>query len=66
MTFLFEVEWTAMLGEPILRRHARIASHDRLVRFLAIAPERSELVRAKLERSILLRARRSMPATGTS
>ena len=22
--FLFEVEWTAMLGEPILRRHARI------------------------------------------
>ena len=55
VTFLFEVEWTAMLGEPILRRHARIASHDRLVRFLAVAPERSELVRAKLERSILLR-----------
>ena len=22
--FLFEVEWTAMLGEPLLRRHARI------------------------------------------
>ena len=24
VAFLFEVEWTAMLGEPLLRRHARI------------------------------------------
>jgi hypothetical protein len=54
--FLFEVEWTAMLGEPLLRRHARIASDDRIVRFLVIAPERTELVRYKLARSPLLRS----------
>jgi len=53
--FLFEVEWTAMLGEPILRRHARIPGDDSLVRFLVIAPERTELVRFKLARSVLLR-----------
>ena len=46
--FLFEVEWTAMLGEPLLRRHARIPSDERIVRFLVIAPERTELVRYKL------------------
>jgi len=56
VAFLFEVEWTAMLGEPLLRRHARIPSDDRIVRFLVIAPERTELVRHKLERSPLLRA----------
>ncbi len=56
VALLFEVEWTAMLGEPLLRRHARIVSDDRLVRFLVIAPERTELVRHKLERSPLLRA----------
>jgi hypothetical protein len=55
MAMLFEVEWTAMLGEPLLRRHARIPPEDRLVRFLVIAPERTELVRHKLERSPLLR-----------
>ena len=53
--FLFEVEWTAMLGEPILRRHAHIPHQEDLVRFLVIAPERTELVRYKLERSPLLR-----------
>ena len=53
--FLFEVEWTAMLGEPLLRRHARIPPDDALVRFLVIAPERTELVRYKLARSPLLR-----------
>ena len=56
VAFLFEVEWTAMLGEPLLRRHARIPPDDALVRFLVIAPERTELVRYKLERSPLLRA----------
>ena len=55
LAFLFEVEWTAMLGEPLLRRHARIASDERIVRFLVIAPERTELVRYKLARSPLLR-----------
>ena len=45
-----------MLGEPLLRRHARIPADDALIRFLVIAPERAELVRYKLERSPLLRA----------
>jgi hypothetical protein len=54
--FMFEVEWTAMLGEPLLRRHARIPPAENLVRFLAIAPERAELVRFKLDRSPVLRA----------
>ncbi len=54
--FLWEVEWTAMLGEPVLRRHARIPQDDRLVRFLVVLPERVELVRHKLERSPLLRS----------
>jgi len=52
---MFEVEWTAMLGEPLLRRHARIPPAQDLVRFLAIAPERTELVRFKLDRSPVLR-----------
>ena len=56
VAFLFEVEWTAMLGEPLLRRHARIPPDPSLIRFLVIAPERTELVRYKLERSSLLRA----------
>ncbi len=53
--FLFEVEWTAMLGEPFLRRHARIPTEDDIVRFLVVTPERTELIRYKLERSPLLR-----------
>ena len=53
--FLFEVEWTAMLGEPLLRRHAHIPPADTMVRFLVTVPERTELVRYKLERSPLLR-----------
>jgi hypothetical protein len=56
VAFLFEVEWTAMLGEPLLRRHTRIGADENLVRFLAVAPERTNLVRHKLERSPLLRA----------
>ena len=54
--FLFEVEWTAMLGDVLLRRHARIPPDDHLVRVLAIAPERADLVRHRLETSPLLRA----------
>jgi len=54
-TFLFEVEWTAMLGEPILVRHARYPADDKVVRFLVIPPERAELVQFKLARSPLLR-----------
>jgi hypothetical protein len=55
-TFLFEVEWTAMIGETLLRRHARIAASDEVVRFLVVPSERTALVRYKLERSPLLRA----------
>jgi hypothetical protein len=53
--YLFEVEWTAMLGDVLLRRHARIPPDDRMVRFLAIAPERRDLIRYKLDASPLLR-----------
>jgi hypothetical protein len=56
VALLFEVEWTAMLGETILRRHARIPPDESTIRFLVIAPERAELVRYKLDRSPLLRA----------
>jgi hypothetical protein len=52
---LFEVEWTAILGDTLLRRHGRILPDDKLIRFLCIAPERTDLVRHKLERSPLLR-----------
>ncbi|HEX5240003.1 MAG TPA: hypothetical protein VFW20_03305, partial [Candidatus Limnocylindrales bacterium] len=51
----FEVEWTAMLGDLLLRRHARIGG-DELVRFLVLAAERRELARHKLEASPVLRA----------
>jgi len=54
-TFLIEVEWTAMIGDLVLRRHARIPQDDQLVRLLVIPPERSDLVRHKLERSAPLR-----------
>jgi hypothetical protein len=56
VTLLFEVEWTAILGELLLRRHARLPTDDRTVRFLVIPSERTELVRAKLARSPALRA----------
>jgi len=56
MTFLFEVEWTAMLSEPLLRRGTKIPPDDTIVRFLVIPPERAELARLKLARSPLLRA----------
>ena len=53
-TFLFEVEWTAMLTDALLRRGPRIPSSDAVIRFLIIPPERTELVRFKLARSPLL------------
>jgi len=56
IALLFEVEWTAILGEPLLRRHAKIGRDDKLIRFLVTAPERTDLIRYKLERSPLLRA----------
>ena len=44
-----------MLSDTVLRRHARIPTDERLVRFLVVLPERVELVRHKLDRSPLLR-----------
>jgi hypothetical protein len=55
VTMLFEVEWTAMLGEPVLIRGSRIPQVDDLIRFLVVVPERTELVRYKLARSPVLR-----------
>lgn len=55
-TFLWEVESSAMIGETVLRRGRRIATDERLVRFLVIPPERAELLRLKLARSPVLRA----------
>ncbi len=55
MAMAWEVEWTAMLSDTVLRRHGRIPNDERLVRFLVVLPERAELVRHKLERSPLLR-----------
>jgi hypothetical protein len=55
VALLFEVEWTAMLGEALLHRHRRIPANENLVRFLVVAPERTELIRYKLGRSPLLR-----------
>lgn len=54
--FLFEVEWTAMLSEPVVRRGQRIPPDERIVRFLVIPPERVELLRRKLEGYPILRA----------
>ncbi len=54
--FLFEVEWTAMLGEPVLRRGRGILPDERIVRFLVLPPERIALVRDKLQHSPVLRA----------
>jgi hypothetical protein len=54
-TFLIDVEWTAMLGEPILRRGRRIPPGDDQVRLLVVPAERTELLRLKLDRSPWLR-----------
>jgi hypothetical protein len=56
MAFMFDVEWTAMLGEPILRRGGQIEPTDQQARFLVFPAERTELLRLKLDRSPWLRA----------
>jgi hypothetical protein len=55
LAFLFEVEWTAMMGEAVLRRGRQIEPSDQQARFLVFPAERTELVRLKLERSPWLR-----------
>jgi hypothetical protein len=56
MAFLFEVEWTAMVGDAVLRRGREIPVGDQQARFLVIPAERTELLRLKLQRSPWLRA----------
>jgi hypothetical protein len=56
MAFMFDVEWTAILGEPILRRGRQIEPTDQQARFCVFPAERTELLRLKLDRSPWLRA----------
>jgi hypothetical protein len=56
LAFIFEVEWTAMMGDAILRRGREVPVTDQQARFLVFPAERTELVRLKLERSPWLRA----------
>lgn len=56
MAFLFEVEWTAMVGDAVLRRGRQIPVGDQQARFLVVPAERAELLRLKLQRSPWLRA----------
>jgi hypothetical protein len=55
LAFLIEVEWTAMLGDAILRRGREIPPSDQQARILLFPAERTELVRLKLARSPWLR-----------
>jgi hypothetical protein len=55
LAFLFEVDWTAMVGEAVLGRGREIPLGDQQARFLVIPAERTELLRLKLERSPWLR-----------
>ncbi len=54
--FLFEVEWTALVGRAVLDRGRRIPVSEQQARFLVIPAERGELLRLKLSRSPWLRA----------
>ena len=56
MAFTFDVEWTAMLGDPILSRGCQIEPTDHQARFYVFPAERTELLRLKLDRSPWLRA----------
>ena len=54
-TFVFEVEWTAMVTDALLVRGPKLPTDERMVRFLVLPDERIELLRHKLSRSALLR-----------
>jgi hypothetical protein len=56
MAFMFDVEWTVMLGESILQRGRQIEPTDQQARFCVFPAERTELLRLKLDRSPWLRA----------
>jgi hypothetical protein len=55
LTFLFEVEWTAMVGDAVLRRGVKIPPGKDQARFMIIPAERGELLRLKIDRSPWLR-----------
>jgi len=55
LAFLFEVEWTAMVGDAVLGRGSEIPVGDQQARFLVLPAERGELLRLKLQRSPWLR-----------
>jgi hypothetical protein len=55
LAFLFEVEWTAMVGEAVLQRGRAIPIGEQQARFLVIPSVRAELLRLKLQRSPWLR-----------
>jgi len=55
LAFMFEVEWTAMVGEAVLDRGRQIPGGEQQARFLVIPAERAELLRLKLARSPWLR-----------
>jgi hypothetical protein len=56
LAFLFEVEWTGMLGAAMLKRGRAIPVGDEQARFLVVPAERTDLIRLKLERSPWLRS----------
>ncbi|HET7645575.1 MAG TPA: hypothetical protein VFM03_03755 [Candidatus Limnocylindria bacterium] len=56
LAFLFEVEWTATVGETILGRGREIPVGEQQARFLVLPARRAELLRLKLQRSPWLRA----------
>ena len=56
LAFLFEVEWTAMVGDTILGRGREIPSDEQQARFLVLPAERADLLRTKLGRSPWLRS----------
>ena len=51
LAFLFEVEWTAMVGDAVLARGRQIPVDEQQARFLVVPAERTELLRLKLQRS---------------
>jgi len=56
LAFLFEVEWTAMVGEAVLRRGREMPVGEQQARFIVLPARRAELLRLKLQRSPWLRA----------
>jgi hypothetical protein len=55
-SYLFEVEWTAMIGDAVFSRGSQIPISEQQARFLVVPAERTELLRLKLARSPWLRS----------